>query len=161
MPKAKANRRPRKTVNRRLRKKKVTRKTHKKTVKKTVNRRKQKRTHKHHKLQLSKIQSDYPARIHKLHSASTQNNLNISSRKSQNNKNVVGKMYYANLYKNMQNREKPCMVMNPDQEIVALPNQYPGDHWVHANLMYNRDKPLEAFDSDILKEQYNKYRKMC
>ena len=154
-------RRQKKTVNRKrnIYKKKTARKN----AKKTITRRKPKRTRKQikHKQHLSKIQSDYPARIHKLHSASTQNNLNMNPGIYDINKNVVGKMYYANLYKNMHNKDKQCIIMNPNQEIVAVPNEYPGDDWVHANLMYHRDKPVEAFDKDDLKEQYHKYRKMC
>lgn len=154
-------RRPKKTVNRK--RKIYKKKTNRKTTKKTINRRRHKITKKQmkRKMHLSKIQSNYPARTHKLHSSSTQNNLNMKRGIYEINKNVVGKMYYANLYKNMHNKEKQCMIMNPNQEIVAVPNEYPGDDWVHANLMYNRDKPVEAFDTDDLKEQYHKYRKMC
>ena len=157
----KANRRTKKTTKRRLPRKKVNRKTPKKTIfrKKQKGTRKTKRTH-NNKLNLSKIQSNYPLRTHKLYSASTQNNLNTLNVKPKNT-NKIGKMYYANLYKNMQNKQNQCKIMNPNQEIVALPNEYPGDDWVHANLMYNRDKPVEAFDSDELKEQFKKYSKMC
>lgn len=161
---AKTVRRPKKIVNRKLPKKKVTRRLPKKTVtrrkqKKRRTKRKKQIKHTHNKLHLSKIQSDYPPRTHKLYSASTQNELHTINKKQ--NTNIVSKMHYANLYKNMKNQEKQCKVMNPDQEVVDLPSQYPGDDWVHANLMYNRDKPVEAFDSDVLKEQFHKYRKMC
>lgn len=153
-----------KPINRIIPKKKVSAKKRKPTNlrkrKKNKSEKKKRLKHSNRKLHLSKIQSDYPSRTHKLYSVSTQNNLNMSREKSQN-KNLISKMYYANLYKNMKNREHQCKVMNPDQEIVDLPNTYPGDDWVHANLMYNRDKPVEFFDTDVLKQQYNKYRDMC
>ena len=61
----------------------------------------------------------------------------------------------------MKNQDTLCQVMNVDQEIINLPKDYPGDEWVHANLIGRRDMPIDLFESDHFKEQYNKYRQMC
>ena len=57
--------------------------------------------------------------------------------------------------------EELCKIKNVHDEIIELPKEYPSDLWVHNNLVSQRDKPLEAFDSDELKELYMENYKIC
>jgi len=61
---------------------------------------------------------------------------------------------------NMKNNDT-CNFINFHEEHIEIPNYYPGDLWVHHNLVVDRDKPLEYFDEDYLKEVYKKHRKIC
>ena len=47
-----------------------------------------------------------------------------------------------------------CLYKNFHEENIEVPYSYPGDLWVHNNLLVERDKPLELFDEDYLKEVY-------
>lgn len=54
-----------------------------------------------------------------------------------------------------------CLYKNFHEENVEVPESYPGDLWVHNNLLAERDKPLELFDEDYLKEVYANHRRIC
>ena len=54
-----------------------------------------------------------------------------------------------------------CNFKNFHEEHIEIPKTYPGDLWVHNNLLVERDKPLERFDEDYLKEIYANHRKIC
>ena len=54
-----------------------------------------------------------------------------------------------------------CRFKNFHEEDIEIPNTYPGDLWVHNNLVVDRDKPLEYFDEDYLKEVYANHKKIC
>jgi len=54
-----------------------------------------------------------------------------------------------------------CLYKNFHEENIEVPYSYPGDLWVHNNLLVERDKPLELFDEDYLKEVYNNHRRIC
>ena len=45
--------------------------------------------------------------------------------------------------------------------MVEIPYEYPGDLWVHNNLEHQRDKPLDYFNDDHLKDVYSHHRKIC
>ena len=57
--------------------------------------------------------------------------------------------------------DNECSIINVHDEDILLPKTYPGDLWVHNNLEHQRDKPLEYFTSDHLKEVYRKHRNIC
>ena len=64
-----------------------------------------------------------------------------------------------NMSNNMSNNT--CNYKNFHEEHIEIPDNYPGDLWVHHNLVVDRDKPLEYFDEDYLKEVYENHRKIC
>ena len=101
----------------------------------------------------------YPDRNSTLKSVSTQEEILSDSIDTKQDENLK-RMYYANMYKNMQ-KNSLCKVMNIDNELVNLPSTYPGNEWVHSHLVAQRDRPVESFDNDELKMEYNKYRQMC
>ena len=132
------------------------RKTNRKPIRKLI--RKTKRKTKNND-KIKKKLKKYHQRSIKLKSVSTQDELfNFDKPKKSN---TTKRMFYANLYKNMQNKDRLCHVMNIDNEVVSLPKSYPGDEWVHANLIRQPDRHIESFESDYFKEQYNRYRQMC
>lgn len=59
------------------------------------------------------------------------------------------------------NSDHICRFKNFHEEDIEIPHTYPGDLWVHNNLVVDRDKPLEYFDEDYLKEVYANHRKIC
>lgn len=54
-----------------------------------------------------------------------------------------------------------CRFKNFHEEHIEIPNTYPGDLWVHNNLLADRDKPLDFFEEEYLKEVYSNHRKIC
>ena len=54
-----------------------------------------------------------------------------------------------------------CVLKNVHDEMVEIPTEYPGDLWVHNNLEHQRDKPLEYFNDEHLKDIYGHHRKIC
>ena len=62
---------------------------------------------------------------------------------------------------NMNMNDHICLYKNFHEENVEVPESYPGDLWVHNNLLAERDKPLELFDEDYLKEVYANHRRIC
>lgn len=67
-----------------------------------------------------------------------------------------------NIFPNINNSNKHlCNFKNFHEENIEIPDYYPGGLWVHNNLLADRDKPLEFFDEDYLKEVYAKHRKIC
>lgn len=84
---------------------------------------------------------------------------NIRNKKSNSGYNNSQRMYsLQNLNKNDKNK---CVLKNVHEEMVEIPYEYPGDLWVHNNLEHQRDKPLEYFDNDHLKDVYSHHRKIC
>ena len=59
------------------------------------------------------------------------------------------------------NNETKCVLKNVHDEMVEIPISYPGDMWVHNNLEHQRDKPLEYFNDEHLKDVYGHHRKIC
>ena len=59
------------------------------------------------------------------------------------------------------NNKNICKFRNFHEEDIEIPETYPGDLWVHNNLLANRDKPLEYFEEDYLKDVYSDHRKIC
>jgi hypothetical protein len=57
--------------------------------------------------------------------------------------------------------KKPCTIINSHDEKILVPKSYPGDEWVHANLMPDRHLPIDSFQEDQLKDKYNFYRRVC
>lgn len=64
-------------------------------------------------------------------------------------------------YNHNNNQNPICKFKNFHEEHIEIPDTYPGDLWVHNNLLADRDKPLEFFDEDYLKEVYSNHRKIC
>jgi hypothetical protein len=54
-----------------------------------------------------------------------------------------------------------CRFKNFHEEHIEIPHTYPGDLWVHNNLLADRDKPLDFFEEEYLKEVYSNHRKIC
>lgn len=78
------------------------------------------------------------------------NNIFPKSRKNKNDSN-----------NHNHNHNHICKFKNFHEEDIEIPHTYPGDLWVHNNLVVDRDKPLEYFDEDYLKEVYANHRKIC
>lgn len=57
--------------------------------------------------------------------------------------------------------EHICRFKNFHEEHIEIPHTYPGDLWVHNNLLADRDKPLDFFEEEYLKEVYSNHRKIC
>jgi hypothetical protein len=57
--------------------------------------------------------------------------------------------------------KKPCTIINSHNEKILVPRSYPGDEWVHANLMPDRHLPIDSLPEDTLKTKYNFYRRVC
>jgi hypothetical protein len=57
--------------------------------------------------------------------------------------------------------KKPCTIINSHDEKILVPKSYPGDEWVHANLMPDRHLHIDSFQEDQLKDKYNFYRRVC
>ncbi len=152
------NRKTRRTT-RQIRKTK-TRKTKTRKTKTRKTKTRQIRKTKTHRTTRKRLQTELPSRNSKLISISTQDDMKDPLNNSKKSENIK-RMFYSILYKNMQNKDTLCQVMNVDQETINLPKEYPGDEWVHANLMGRRDMPINLFESDHIKSQYNKYRQMC
>jgi hypothetical protein len=87
-------------------------------------------------------------------------NTNIRNKNSNSGYNNSQSMYSLqnNLNKNDKNK---CVLKNVHEEMVEIPYEYPGDLWVHNNLEHQRDKPLEYFNDDHLKDVYSHHRKIC
>jgi hypothetical protein len=69
----------------------------------------------------------------------------------------------AKYVKEVSKEPETCQIMTPHGNIIDLPNKYPGDDFVFAELYTNpADKyHAEMVDSNILKDVYNQYHRMC
>jgi hypothetical protein len=79
------------------------------------------------------------------------NNNKINNKNSINNKNLI---------KQSQN-EKQCYILTPHGNKILLPREYPGDDWVHANLVENNDKHINLFSDEELKDKFMHYWNIC
>ena len=59
--------------------------------------------------------------------------------------------------------DKTCQIMTPHGNIIDLPSEYPGDDFVFSELYTNPEDKYHAemVDSNILRDVYNKYHRMC
>ena len=48
-----------------------------------------------------------------------------------------------------------------DGEKLEIPREYPGDLWVHSNLEFDRDKPIEYFSQEHLQNTFSHYKNIC
>ena len=53
------------------------------------------------------------------------------------------------------------IVEKTQTSMIEVPIEYPGDLWVHNNLEHQRDKPLEYFNDEHLKDVYGHHRRIC
>ena len=88
-------------------------------------------------------------------------NKNVRKRSRKMPINKIESQQEINNEINYTNDPEPCLIKNVHEEMVEVPYRYPGDLWVHNNLEFNRDKPLEYFNEEDLKSVYSKYRKIC
>ena len=88
------------------------------------------------------------------------NNVNSNRGNNMNNVNSNRGNNMNNVNSNRGNANK-CLLKNVHDEMVEVPIEYPGDLWVHNNLEHQRDKPLEYFNDDHLKDVYGHHRKIC
>ena len=70
-------------------------------------------------MDIMRLKTQYPGRNSILRSVSTQEEI-LADLIDKNQDENVKKMYYANMYKNMQ-KNNLCKVMNMDDEVVHLP----------------------------------------
>jgi hypothetical protein len=93
------------------------------------------------------------------------NNVFPKSRTDLNNSNNPNNPNNSNNPNNPNNPNNSnnhiCKFKNFHEEHIEIPSDYPGDLWVHNNLVADRDKPLEYFDEDYLKEVYSNHKKIC
>ena len=64
--------------------------------------------------------------------------------------------------KTTQNEE--CEIINVNNIKQTLPKNYPGDEWVHQNLLKNRDidlKYYQQYKPEMLTNTYNLYHNLC
>ena len=78
-----------------------------------------------------------------------------------NNSPQVMKNNSPQVMNSIRNNENHCILKNVHDEMVEIPEEYPGDLWVHNNLEHQRDKPLEYFSDEHLKDVYGHHRKIC
>ena len=67
----------------------------------------------------------------------------------------------AKYVKEVNDEPKTCQVMTPHGHIIDLPDKYPGDDFVFENLYSNPEENMELVESELLREVYNKYHRMC
>ena len=69
----------------------------------------------------------------------------------------------AKYVKEVSNEVKTCQIMTPHGNIIDLPNEYPGDDFVFAELYTNPEDKYhtEMVESSILRDVYDKYHRMC
>ena len=86
---------------------------------------------------------------------------NNSPQVMKNNSPQVMKNNSPQVMNSNMNNENQCILKNVHDEMVVIPEEYPGDLWVHNNLEHQRDKPLEYFSDEHLKDVYGHHRKIC
>ena len=59
------------------------------------------------------------------------------------------------------NIKNDCIILNVHGEKIEIPKEYPGDLWVHSNLEFNRDKPIEYFSQEHLQNTFSHYKHIC
>ena len=67
----------------------------------------------------------------------------------------------AKYVKEVNDEAKTCQIMTPHGHIIDLPDKYPGDDFVFENLYSNPEENMELVESELLREVYNKYHRMC
>ena len=92
---------------------------------------------------------------------STQSMKNNSTQSMKNNSTQSMKNNSTQSMNSNMNNETKCVLKNVHDEMVEIPISYPGDMWVHNNLEHQRDKPLEYFNDEHLKDVYGHHRKIC
>lgn len=124
---------PRRTMRRTIRRKPIRRSTRRTSIRRPIRRSRK-------PLPINSLKLPYLKKIRNL------NNIFPKSRKNTYNSN---------------NNNHICKFKNFHEEDIEIPHTYPGDLWVHNNLVVDRDKPLKYFDEDYLKEVYANHRKIC
>ena len=81
----------------------------------------------------------------------------VLDNKQQGKMNIDQQMNLAESNRLIQN----CVILNVHGEKIEIPDEYPGDLWVHNNLEFDRDKPLEYFDEEHLRNTYKYYKNIC
>ena len=59
---------------------------------------------------------------------------------------------------------KECYIIDVNNKKQILPHNYPGDEWIHQNLLKNRDLDLKYYQQyhpETLSDSYTKYHDMC
>ena len=70
------------------------------------------------------------------------------------------KINNKNLLKQSQD-DKQCYILTPHGNKIIFPKEYPGDDWVHANLIENNDKHIDLFSDEHLKNVFMHYWNIC
>jgi hypothetical protein len=83
--------------------------------------------------------------------------VNMNNNEQQVNINIDQQINLVESNRLIQN----CVILNVHGEKIEIPNEYPGDLWVHNNLEFDRDKPLEYFDAEHLYNTYKYYKNIC
>ena len=79
---------------------------------------------------------------------------NQETRANENLRNQGFKTFLPLICSSNRGNANKCLLKNVHDEMVEVPIEYPGDLWVHNNLEHQRDKPLEYFNDDHLKDVY-------
>ena len=78
-----------------------------------------------------------------------------------NNKNIINnRINNKHLIKQSQD-DKQCYILTPHGNKILFPKEYPGDDWVHANLIENNDKHIDLFSDEHLKNVFMHYWNIC
>lgn len=123
--------------------------THKKQIKVSLRRLQNKPKPK------NKLKKIYSNKISSLNSIFP-NSINL-----RNKRNLINNQNHIQNKNHNLNQNPICKFKNFHEEHIEIPDTYPGDLWVHNNLLEDRDKPLEFFDEDYLKEVYSNHKKIC
>lgn len=105
-------------------------------------------------LTLNLITSILPT-LKKNNKINTKNRINNKTRID--NKNRINN---KNLIKQSQD-DKQCYILTPHGNKILFPKEYPGDDWVHANLVENNDKHINLFSDEELKDKFMHYWNIC
>lgn len=60
--------------------------------------------------------------------------------------------------------KEDCYIIDVNNKKQILPREYPGDEWVHQNLLKHRDidlKYYQQYHPEILTNSFNRYHQMC
>jgi len=87
-----------------------------------------------------------------------------NGRKVRSNKGKKRGSYKNKKLKPNKNTNNSCYIIDVNNKKQILPKEYPGDEWVHQNLLKHRDLDLkyyQHYQPELLTNSYNKYHKVC
>ena len=88
----------------------------------------------------------------------------LKIRKTRSNKGIKRGPYGPRILNRLAINNNQCKILDVIGREQILTGEYPGDEWVHDNLMEDRHIPLSFFKTyhpNIFRETYNNYNSVC